>query len=126
MSSPSRSVKKPVILLAIAGLIVFAFLLVQPLPKATKENCTAHEGAVASVSNGSSGDIVIRLKDDKHFYYINRGVESGLTVSDLHNRLLNKPVQLLTIRSSNPLDIAPISRHIARLKSDDIVIYSEL
>jgi hypothetical protein len=126
MASRFTSPKKPVIVILIAGLLVFAFLLVQPLPRATLKNCIEHKGAVASVSEGPSADIVIRLKNDHTFYYINRGVENGLRVNDLEKLLLNRQVQLLTIQNPIPLSGPATSMHIAQLKFNDSIIYSEL
>src|SRR5688500_12363831 len=126
MSFRYTSLKKPEILFIIVGLVVFAFLLVQPLPPATMENCVKHEGAVESVSDGPSGDIVIRLKNHKASYYINRGEESGLTVSKLEALLVNKHVELLTIKNPSPLSGPTSSQHIAQVKFDDSVVYSEL
>lgn len=120
------SFMKPVILLVIGGLIVCAFLLAQPLPRATMENCIKHQGAVESVSDGPSGDIVIKLKNDRTSYYINRGVESGLRVRELEKLLLNKEVELLTIKNSNPLSGPSLSNHIAQVKFHDSLVYSEL
>ena len=90
------------------------------------ENCVRHEGAVERISDGPSGDIIIQLKNDNTSYYINRGVESGLKITQLNVMLLNKQVELLTIKNPNPLGGRAISKHIAQVKLDHKLIYSEL
>lgn len=116
-------------ILAFVALVVAAllFLSLRPLPKATVRNCTAHRGIVDRVvQEGGPGDIVIRLRGDKRVYYINRGVEAGLSVADLGKALLHQPAEILTINHWTPLDPGTTSRHIAQVRAQNKVLYSEI
>jgi hypothetical protein len=117
------------IILSAAMLMVLAviLMLVAPLPKATVDNCNTYSGVVSKVLlDGGPGDIVIILRNDKNHYYINRGTELGLSVTSLRSKLVNKTIELMTIRHSSLLDPFYRSRHIARITVDGGVLYSEL
>ena len=102
MTSKSTSLKKIFSFISLFIIIAFALLALRPLPKARLENCTKQTGIVAEVTEGGGvGDIIIHLKNDKNYYYINRGTESGLSISILKEQLVNKDAELLTINLQN-------------------------
>ncbi len=106
---------------------VFGLLALRPLPKASLKNCETHTGVVEEVLPGKGkSDIVIQIKQDDHYYYINRGMENGLLVADLKSKLTGKQVQLLTIKHWTPLDFVSSSKHIAQLSLNNEVVYSEM
>lgn len=112
---------------AIIILTALAILALRPLPKATAKNCIKHTGTVLQILPGKGkGDIVIKLANDNNFYYINRGLDNGLKLTDLQNKLVNQPVELLTIKHWTPLDPGAKTKHIAQLTQNGHVVYSEL
>jgi transcriptional regulator with PAS, ATPase and Fis domain len=85
-----------------------------------QENCEQIEITVQEIYEGGIKDIVFLDLDGK-FFYINRGLEQGLTLQRMKNKVLNKKVTLhiakiITGRSSN---------HIAQLSLGQEVIYTE-
>ncbi len=127
MTAKPISLKKILSFISLFIIIVFVLLALRPLPKASLENCAKHAGIVADVTKGGGeSDIIIHLKNDKNYYYINRGTESGLSISTLKEQLINKNAELLTIQHWTPVDPTCRTKHIAKVTVDSIVLYSEI
>lgn len=77
------------------------------------------EIVVSSITEGASYDIVFH-NVDSHFYYINRGLEKGLTLDMLRDSLLNKSV---TLHLANT--VIGTSNHIAQLSRENRIYYTE-
>jgi hypothetical protein len=118
--------KRRYILIA-AGLIFFAFLafVFRPVPILAEKDCLTVSGVLISASEGSSYDVVLRLAGDNTHYYINRGLERGLTMEQVRG-LLNEPVVLKYPSYWTPLDPGNGSRHISKIESRGEVIFTEL
>ena len=106
--------KKLFILLSITFLLS-SCVIKNPSP----EECEILEITVTSISEGTSNDIVIK-DNGTDYFYINRGLENGLSVEDLTNKLLNKKVTLHL-----PKYWIGTSEHIAQLAVNDEVIFTE-
>jgi hypothetical protein len=108
-------------------ILTFLGLALKPLPKASESNCTKHSGIVSQVLKGDGeGDIVVKLRDDKNYYYINRAIDNGHSVKDLTEKLVNKKVELLTIVHWTPLDPISRTKHIAEITAEGALIYTEI
>lgn len=99
--------------------IAFIILVVGPVDN-SKANCIQVKGVVATIEEGTSYDIVFRLKDNPHTFYINRGLENGLVLNDLQSTLTGKEIELWHA-NSRPLN----GGHIAQVKINKEIIYSE-
>lgn len=106
--------KKTYLLFTIS--ILFISCVIQnPQPK----ECEIQEITVTSIYEGTANDIV--FKDaGTDYYYINRGLENGLSIEELNSQLLNKKVTLHL-----PKHWIGTSEHIAQLSFDNKVIYTE-
>lgn len=109
----------------LGGLLGIAILVLRPLPQASYENTIELEGKITYMEEGSSHDVIIRLDGDAANYYINRGLENSLQLSDLRF-LKGSRVQLRYIKHFTPIDPSNLSRHIAELKLGDRVLYTEM
>ena len=91
-----------------------------------KEKCIRITGTVSKITEGGVKDAVFTLQNHKSSYYINRGLENGLTLKELRSALSGEEI---TIYCSNPwTSFAPFgtcSKHICELKVNDYVVYSE-
>jgi hypothetical protein len=116
------------ILISFSCLLVF-FLLVgfSILPSPNPQNCVKVSAEVSKVfEGGGENDIVIFLKDDPNYYYINRGLERGLELEQLKEQISNNTVTLIYIKHWSPLNPMNRTRHIAKLMSRETILYSEL
>jgi hypothetical protein len=100
--------------------ILLAFLLNSCIIQDPKpDECKVVEVTVSEIYEGTSYDIVIRDNGTDKFY-INRGLENGLTIEGLKKKILNKKVTLHL-----PEFIVGTSEHIAQLALENDIIYTE-
>ncbi len=83
------------------------------------EDCVIKEITVTAIKEGSSYDIVIKEMGDD-FYYINRGLEQGLTIEGLQEQIMNKKVNLHLYNFW-----FGTSEHISQLTLEDNVLFTE-
>lgn len=83
------------------------------------EDCELREMTVSSIYEAGVKDIVFANANGE-FYYINRGLERGLTLAEMEQKVLNKKV---TLHLANTL--IGTSNHIAQLAVENDVIFTE-
>jgi len=105
-----------IFLVLIAG---FFFLKAQIINNPTPEECETRVVEVTNVYEGGTFDINFKTKSGKT-YYINRGLEQGLTIADLNKKVLYKSVTLHL-----PKVMMGTSTHISQMKVGDQVIFTE-
>lgn len=103
-------------------LVLFAVLILHScvINNPTAEDCIKKEIIITKIEEGTSNDIV--LFDGKtDYYYINRGIEQGLDISVLREKLLNKKATLHLYKF-----LLGTSEHISQLEVDNEILYTEL
>jgi len=83
------------------------------------EDCQLKEMTVSKIYEGGVKDIVF-ANANGDFYYINRGLERGLTLAEMEEKVLNKKV---TLHLANT--VMGTSNHIAQLAVENDVIFTE-
>lgn len=99
--------------------VFFLYLLLagcQTITNPTPEDCRQIGVIIESIQEGSSGDITFYDSQYSNTYYINRGMEQGLSIKDLRTVMLDVPAQLWVVNNS---------RHIAQIAVGDSILYSE-
>lgn len=81
--------------------------------KAKVTGIACHEGTY---------DISFSVEGQKRSYYINRGMEKGLSCDQLQEKLVNKEVEISHVAFFNKAT----SGHINQLRCDGEIVYSEL
>ncbi len=114
-------------LLIVPGIVlaVIAIFSLRPVPVLTEEDALTATGIVAQISEGPSFDVIIHLQDDKNSYYINRGLEEGLILDDLKERLTGNEVTLKYPDYWTPLDWKNKYRHISKMEIEGEIIFNE-
>ncbi|MBV1888061.1 MAG: hypothetical protein KUG51_02105 [Urechidicola sp.] len=108
--------KKRITLMLVVVLLGFNSCVVKnPQP----EECDIEIEEIIEIKKGSSYDIVFSDADGDH-YYINRGVERGLNIDELKEKVLNKTVTLHL-----PKLWFGTSEHIAQLEVENEIIFTE-
>ncbi len=112
--------KKEGFLLKFIPLLGVLFLLNACIIKNAKpEDCELKEITVSKIYEGSTKDIVFS-ETNGDFYYINRGLEEGLTIGALEQKVLNKKV---TLHLANTM--LGTSGHISQLAVESEIIFTE-
>jgi hypothetical protein len=107
-------------------LIPIIFLMFFRPVNTSRENSVKVKGKLTKIYDAGNFDISFTLDNKKQRYYINRGIESGLDVENLKEKLLNKNVTIhyaehWTLLAPGGLE----SMHMTQLKLNDSIIYTE-
>ncbi|GAB5398745.1 MAG: hypothetical protein Aureis2KO_03300 [Aureisphaera sp.] len=98
-------------------LLLYSWVIVNPKP----ENCEVLEITASKVYEGGDKDIMVAAPNGD-FYYINRGLEQGLTIEGIKKKIKNKKV---TLHLPKQLFGAVTSNHIAQLTCRDEIVFTE-
>lgn len=86
----------------------------------TAKDCITSKVKIIKITEGSSSDIVFQDAGED-YYYINRGLERGLNLDSLKNKVLNKTVTLHLAKILGGIT----SEHISQLTVENEVIFTE-
>lgn len=114
------------ILYAIAGLFgLLAILILRPVSVSDESDCHLVEGTVVKIHEGGENDIVFRLKNDSKIYYINRGLEAGLTLDGVSEKVMAREVSIWYAKHWTPLDPTGRINHISKVTLNEEVLFTE-
>lgn len=118
--------KKQFLLLLSTGiLLTSAIIIFRPIPILPEERLSVISGTVEDIFEEGEFDIVLTMKEDQNSYYINRGIEQGLSINDLKSKLIDKEVIIKYPNFWSPLQNSHI-RHLSKLIYENQIIYTEL
>ena len=119
--------KKLWMLIPLGAVLFISFWSLRPIAKVSQENAIRITGVVESVSQvDETGDISIRLKDNPTSYYINRGIQNGMSVPTLQEQIKEKEVTILYPDHWTPLDPLGHYQHVSRITLEEENIYDEI
>jgi len=116
---------KHYLLLGVALLFIAAGYALRPVPTPNEKDCLVFTGVVEEINEGGYKDVLFKLKGVKREYYINRGLDYGLTLDDLRKNLIGKEVTI-KYPDYTPLLASESIRHLSKLEYNGITIYSEI
>ena len=97
------------------------------VPTPTNENTTLISGHVETVGVPCCKDVGIRLRGDQHFYYINRGAESGIDATAWSQRLRGEYINIRIIETRwSPLNPEKRSVPVAEVSYNGEVLFSSM
>ena len=118
--------KKQFLLLLSTGLLLTtAIIIFRPVPILPEERLSVISGTVEDIFEAGEFDIVLTMKENGNSYYINRGLEQGLSIQDLEKKLINQKVTIKYPDFWSPLQTEDL-KHLSKLIYQDQVIYTEL
>ena len=107
-------------------LVVVAVLVLRPVPIVSEDKAIVETGIVANIFEAGVKDVVFMLEDIPRKFYINRGLEQGLNLEDLKNRLIGKEIILKYPKYWTPLDWNHRIKHVSKLEFNGEVLFNEL
>ncbi|MEM6687376.1 MAG: hypothetical protein AAF617_16470, partial [Bacteroidota bacterium] len=113
------------IFLGIAFVVFLAYSF-KPVTTVKSEDCVLISGKIVSIKEGKANDIQIRLENDSHYYFIDRGLEKGINLAQLSSKVLNKTVTLYCPNRWTVVNPDGIVPHITKMEKGTTVVYSEL
>lgn len=115
------------ILLSVFGvLFLIGALILRPVPIVAEEDAIVESGIVYRVYEGGEKDLVIMFQDDHRRFYINRGLENGLDLAEMQEKLVGNKVTVKYPKYWTPLDWNNDIRHISKLEMRQHVFFNEL
>ena len=124
--TPLRITKYSIVYFVLLFCMAFVIMALRPITTLHMSNCKSASGIVQSiVAHERSKDINIRIGDEGR-YYINRGLEFGLTEADLKNKILGKEIIIHYADHWTPLDPSGLGRHVARVSYGDEIIFDKI
>lgn len=106
--------------------LVIAVAIFRPVPIVQEHKAIPISGTVGYIFEGGVHDVVIKLEGDDRRLYINRGLEYGLDLDDLKDRLIGHQVEMKYPKYWTPLDWNNQVRHISKLEFQGEVLFNEL
>ena len=108
-----------------AAIFCFMLLALRPV-NIDLDDSYEISGYVLSVKEtGGPGDIFLTLEDDETRYYINRGAQNGLNISELQRVLTHKKVTIFHADHWTPIDPLGGKQHILKLMKGNKIVYDE-
>lgn len=107
-------------------LCAIAMVIARPVPIVSEDEALIQEGIVSDIYEGGVKDIVFKLENNSDIFYINRGLERGLEITLLKERLIGKEVIFKYPKHWTPLDWDNSSKHISKVETNNEVIFNEL
>jgi len=99
--------------------LLVTFIIGNTIQNPSPTECEVIELTVREITEGGVKDIVFK-EADSDLYYINRGLEQGLTIEALETQVLNKKV---TLHLANTW--MGTSNHIAQISLGEDIIFTE-
>ncbi len=116
----------PKIAMIFTGLILLVGILIfRPVPIVKEEYAIVETGTVTRVTSNAGNDVVFRVKERPRKYYINRGLENGLKLSELQ-KLIGQKVVMKYPKYWTPLDWNDEIKHLSKLEHKGQVLFNEL
>lgn len=117
--------KRYIGLFGFLAFMLLVSLVLKPVPILPEEELAVTRGTVDRIFEGGEFDIVFKLRETEKYYYINRGLEQGLNLDNLRNKLLGRRV---TIKYPEYWSILGdgSTHHLSKLEHNGQTIFSEV
>lgn len=112
--------------LSLGAIFVLGAMIFRPVPIPPFEECLHVEGEVSKIYGTEEYDIVFFLKDHDTRYYINRGMQQGLSPDQLKTDLVGEVVSIYYPKYWTPLDPQDELKHMSRLTFKDEILWTEV
>jgi hypothetical protein len=122
----NRNMNKKILFSIVALLIIAFFSIFRPVPIVAESEAIVEKGIVFDIYEGGVKDVAFRLENNQRVYYINRGLERGLNLKNLKNKLIGNEVVIKYPKYWTPLDWNNKIQHISKVEIKGEVIFNEL
>jgi hypothetical protein len=119
-----KKVKNTLIVLC-SFILIIAALIFRPVPIVTESEAIVETGIVSEIYTNSGNDVFFELENKQRRYYINRGLEYGLEIERLKNKLIGNSIVVKYPKYWTPLDWNNRIRHVSKLEFDGETLFNE-
>ena len=105
---------------------IIAVLIFRPVPIVSESNAISEIGIVKEIYSNKGNDVIFIMLNTDRKFYINRGLENGLELNNLKEKLIGNSIVMKYPKYWTPLDWNNRIRHISKVVFKNEIIFNEL
>ncbi|MCG2420540.1 hypothetical protein K8089_16075 [Aequorivita sp. F47161] len=107
-------------------ILIIAVLIFRPVPIVTEDKTISESGIVSEIYSNKGNDVIFVMENTERRFYINRGLENGLKLNNLKEKLIGNSIIVKYPKYWTPLDWNNSVRHISKVEFNDEIVFNEL
>ena len=116
-----------IVLISFSLLIfIMAVLIFRPVPIVSEDKAISESGIVKEIYSNKGNDVIFVMENTERRFYINRGLENGLELNNLKEKLIGNEIVVKYPNYWTPLDWNNSVRHISKVEFKDEILFNEL
>ena len=121
-----RNIKKITLVSLILIVSIIAVLIFRPVPIVSESKAISEIGIVKEIYSNKGNDVIFIMLNTDRKFYINRGLENGLELNNLKEKLIGNSIVIKYPKYWTPLDWNNSIRHISKVEFKNEIIFNEL
>ena len=105
---------------------IIAVLIFRPVPIVSESKAISEIGIVKEIYSNKGNDVIFVMLNTDRKFYINRGLENGLELNNLKEKLIGNSIVIKYPKYWTPLDWNNSIRHISKVEFKNEIIFNEL
>ena len=105
---------------------IIAALIFRPVPIVSESKAISEIGIVKEIYSNKGNDVIFVMLNTDRKFYINRGLENGLELNNLKEKLIGNSIVMKYPKYWTPLDWNNSIRHISKVEFKNEIIFNEL
>ena len=105
---------------------IIAVLIFRPVPIVSESKAISEIGIVKEIYSNKGNDVIFIMLNTDRKFYINRGLENGLELNNLKEKLIGNSIVMKYPKYWTPLDWNNSIRHISKVEFKNEIIFNEL
>lgn len=105
---------------------IIAVLIFRPVPIVSESKAISEIGIVKEIYTNKGNDVIFIMLNTERKFYINRGLEYGLELNNLKEKLIGNPIVMKYPKYWTPLDWNNSIRHLSKVEFKNEIIFNEL
>ena len=105
---------------------IIAVLIFRPVPIVSESKAISEIGIVKEIYSNKGKDVIFIMLNTDRKFYINRGLENGLELNNLKEKLIGNSIVIKYPKYWTPLDWNNGIRHISKVEFKNEIIFNEL
>ena len=107
-------------------ILIIAVLIFRPVPIVSESNAISEIGIVREIYSNKGNDIIFVMENTDRRFYINRGLENGLGLNNLKEKLIGNSIVVKYPKYWTPLDWNDKIKHISKVEFNNEILFNEL
>ena len=121
-----RNIMKITLVSLILIVSIIAVLIFRPVPIVSESKAISEIGIVKEIYSNKGNDVIFIMLNTDRKFYINRGLENGLELNNLKEKLIGNSIVMKYPKYWTPLDWNNSIKHLSKVKFKNEIIFNEL